>query len=166
MIKYALPGILDIAGDRLGHLVGSYVPGKDLGKSRPGKHQITEGRMIDGIAVVSRIFGNLIQNLVGLCGHLDLIRRSGQTDHPGMHVVSPVPERLGRIAARVDTDEDRGHLDALFVQNVDGFGIARGIDRANVRAISVAEIDKAGFGKQIRVCDCLANNIKNCSKMA
>ena len=110
--------------------------------------------MIDEVEfiVLSR-FMRIVVGAIGFARRLDLLCRAGQANHAGVKVVGEFRQLFGRIAFRVDGDEDWFDRIASVLQQGDRLNVACDIHRADVRAIGVAEIDQSRFVDDLRIGD-------------
>ncbi len=78
-------------------------------------------------------------------GHLrglELRLRPGKTDEPAVEPVEELPDLVGRVAFGVDGDEHHFGVTGDFGDAVEHLGDLSKMDRADVRAIEVAEVQE------------------------
>ena len=146
------------AGGLFRHVLGRGVVAEELDEPLTRQHEVGVGRVVHEIEL-ALILVRLEVGSVGLARCLDLLVRAGQADHLLVHVLGEIADHLGRVALGVDGDEDRRHAVAPVCQQIDGVGVARGVEGADVGAEGVAEVDQRGFRDHILVSDRLALGI-------
>lgn len=121
--------------------------------------------MVDEIIFVIPILFPEV-GFIGPAGRLDLFHRSGEADHALVQIERKLPNDFGRIPIRVDGNEDRRHVLSAFIQNVDHLGVARYVQRTDIGAERVPEIDQRRTVQNILIRDRLTLRIEQFERTA
>ena len=88
------------------------LPAEELDDLRTGKREIGERRMVHQIILVVAVLLEINAKRLRCIGNLT--RRPGQADHLGMEQSRIVPDNVGRVAVRVNRNENRSDFQAAF----------------------------------------------------
>src|SRR6185437_4886041 len=107
--------------------------------------------VIDQVIVAARLryFGDV--DAVFALDLLQRIGRAGQIEDAGVKIRGVGFELIGRIARRIDRDEDRLHFARLVADHVECLADRLQGGRAGIGAIGVAEIDQHDLAAEILI---------------
>jgi len=112
-------------------------------------HEIGIGGVIHEVIFGIAVFLLLVIGPIGFRSRLDLLRGAGEAQHSRVHDIGEFSQLLGGVAFGVDRDEHRLDIDAALIEEAHRFGVARIVERADIGAEGVAEIDERGAGDHI-----------------
>jgi hypothetical protein len=116
--------------------------------------QIGQRGVVDEVVgVLVRAVGRFRIDGKGAFDGGDLLARAGQADEARVEIGKIVGDYLGRVAQRIDGDEDRLDRVAVMAEQFEGLGQAQQGHRADIGALRIAEEDQRETSAQVGIAD-------------